>query len=218
MKICEIEFYSQIKSNKMKKKALLGVLILILSGSAVRAQFSKGDVLFSAGASFGNYGYFGSSTWIIGDYNYMFIPPVVAKLEIGIHDYLGVGAFGGLQFRKYTSKLNSAYHQYYSYISGGAIGSFHFTELLAENLDIGNLEELDMYLTTTMRLEFSTYESSYYYDPATKTYISYSKTDVSPRWGGGLGFRYFFTKNMAVFGEIGSCNLGYLTLGGTIKF
>lgn len=184
----------------------------------INAQFAKGDKLLSAGVSIGDYWYFGNTAWFIGDYKYSFFPPVVVKLEVGIHEYLGIGVFGGLQFRNYTSKLNSSYHQNYSYISGGALGSFHFTKLLAENFDIGNLDELDMYITTTARLEFSRYESSYYYNPSSKTYVTYSETDVNLRWGGGLGIRFFFTDNLAVFGELGSCNLGYLTLGGTIKF
>ncbi|MFH2141746.1 MAG: hypothetical protein ABIJ97_04945 [Bacteroidota bacterium] len=201
----------------MRKSIISFVMILMASISIVNAQFTKGNILISAGISFGDYWYFGNTVWVANTYNYLFIPPVVAKLEIGVHEYLGIGAFGGIQYRKYKNKINSSYYHNYSYISGGVMGSFHFTQLLSENLDLGNLEELDMYISTTVRLEFTQYQSSYYYDTATNTYITHTDNYIKPRFGAGLGLRYYFAKNLAIFAELGSCNLGYFTLGGTLK-
>ncbi len=200
----------------MKKIKYLLITVFILSSFFVSGQFNKGEVTLSAGASVLHYGYLGD-VWIFdNDYSFNLIPPVVFKAEVGIHEYLGIGAFLGFYTRTYKFKVNDRIKDHYNFYSAGGFGSFHFTQLLAENLDIGDLEELDMYISSTLRIEQRVYTRTYY-DGTFNQYFTTTETDTYPRFGFGFGLRYYFAENFAIFAEAGTNNLGYFTIGGTLR-
>jgi len=201
----------------MKQIKIL-LIIVLFTNSLVFSQFKKGELSLSAGASIFNYGYLNNVWGWNSDYKFNLIPPVVLKAEVGIHEYLGIGAFAGLMTRTYILKTNNNFKQSYNYYSLGGFGSFHFTQLLADNFDIGDLDMLDMYFSSSLRLEQRNYTSSYYYDNKTKQYIDYNSTDTNLKFGFGFGMRYYFAENLAIFAELGTQNLGYFTIGGTLRF
>lgn len=201
----------------MKKLKIL-IIVVLFSNTLLFSQFSKGEFTISAGTSLFNYGYF-NSIWVWGnDYKFSLIPPIVVKAEVGIHEYLGIGIFAGAISRSYVYKTNSNFKHKYNYYSLGGFGSFHFTKLLADNMDIDDLDELDMYVTSTLRIEQRNYSSTYYYDDKLNQFVSYDNSDTDLKWGFGFGMRYYFVENLALFAEAGTNNLGYFTLGGTIRF
>lgn len=190
----------------MKKQILLITAALLL-GISVQAQeiaYKKGDNIFNAGLGLGfyNYGYFGnrSSTF----------PALTANYEIGIHEYFGVGPYVGYKSWRYRYNNNNDSYGF-SLLSVGARGSFHYSTLLNEALDMGiNDDKLDLYVVLIAGLEFQTYSGDY------GTYFDDSSS-VRLRIGPSLGARYYISPTFGVFAEGGRGAFSWLTIGVSIK-
>jgi hypothetical protein len=185
------------------KKIIFTLAMAISFSSLVQAQaFKKGDVMLSPGFGLGLYG--------VG-YGVGFAVPVVFNADIGVHDYVSVGAYGAF----WTKKWNYGFNDNYRFTSShfGVRGSFHWWQLLDEkvNADLKG-DKLDIYLTVWMGYNLRTAK---WIDSGSGTNLGFGN-----RFQGGaqLGMRYFFHKNIGVFAEWGGTPSAYSNIGLSFKF
>lgn len=165
--------------------------------------YQKGDNILNVGLGLGfyNYGYFGARS--------SSFPALTANYEIGFHDYFGVGPYVG--YKSWNYGLGAGNDYGFSQLSVGVRGSFHYSSLLNEALDMGiDDEKLDLYIVLIVGLEFQRYTGDYglYFDDA---------NNVEPRFGPSLGARYYFSPNFGVFAEGGRGAFSWLTIGVSLK-
>ncbi|PTB93596.1 hypothetical protein C9994_12890, partial [Marivirga lumbricoides] len=175
----------------MKKHLYLTIAAILLAFN-IQAQengqlvYQKGDNILNAGFGIGyyNYGYFGSRS--------SSFPALTANYEIGFHKYFGVGPYVG--YKSWNYKYAGGSYGF-SLLSVGGRGSFHYSSLLNEALDMDiDDKKLDLYVVLIAGLEFQNYTGDYgaYFD---------NDTDVVFRLGPSLGARYYFNNNIGVFAE-----------------
>lgn len=189
------------------KKQLLLIFAAVLLGFTAQAQdgdrlvYQKGDNLFNAGFGMGYYGY----GYAFGARSTSF-PALTANYEQGIHEYFGLGAYAGYASWNYRSLgINGSS----SIFSVGLRGSFHYSSLINEALDLGiDDKKLDLYVTLIMGMTF--FNNTGFLDD---NRYNNSKFDFGPV----LGARYYFNKKFGVYAEGGRGALSYFTLGLTVK-
>lgn len=179
----------------------------MMIGITVQAQenekvvYQKGDHLFNAGFGLGYYGY----GYAFGSRSTSF-PALTVNYEHGIHEYFGVGPYAGYaswNYRSFGVEGGS------SIFSVGARGSFHYSSLVNEALDLGiNDKKLDLYVTLIIGMTFFN-NTGFLEDNR----YNNSKFDFGPV----LGARYYFGNKFGVYVEGGRGALSYLTLGVTVK-
>jgi hypothetical protein len=180
----------------MKKViTIIAVAFLVASYSNVKAQtFENGSMVANVGLGFGWYGY---------DYNGISSTPFInVSLEKGIKDIPSINSvlsIGGIAGYKHGSWSGYGYNGSYNDIIIAARGALHS--------DIFKVEKLDTYAGVTLGLRI--HNEDY-------PYTSYDNDFTNPLFGIYAGARYYFTNNLAGFGEIGA-GTGYLTLGLSLK-
>jgi hypothetical protein len=171
----------------------------------VQAQaFKRGDVMISPGIGLGTYG--------VG-YGVGFALPVVLNADFGVHKYISVGAYGGFWTRRWNYTSNDDYR--FTSIHVGGRASFHFWQLIADNVSAGLLrDKLDIYVTPWLGYNI---RSANWIDNNNGLGNS---LDFDSRLQGGvqLGVRYFFNENIGIFGEFGGTPTSFSNLGVTFKF
>ena len=189
---------------KLNKIALL-IAIILTSFSLVNAQaLKKGDVMISPGMGLGVYG--------VG-YGVGFTVPVVLNLDIGVHKYVSVGAYGGF----WTKKWNYGFSDKYRFTSShfGARASFHWWQLLDEkvNADLKS-NKLDIYVTPWLGYNI---RNAKWVD---NDGFSSSNVAWGNRFQGGaqIGVRYFVNDHIGFFGEWGGTPTAYANIGLTVNF
>ncbi len=189
----------------MKKltKFFVAVAVIVLLAAAqsnVKAQaFQNGDMVANLGAGFGWYSYgYGATSF----------PAISVSLEKGVKELdFGILSVGGIVgFKKASYAWSSQYDYSWTDIVAAARGAVH--------VDVLKIEKLDTYAGAALGLRFETYN---YYDYVNFNYKKVKKSTVHPLFAFYVGGRYFFTENLAGFGELGY-GLGYLTLGLSYKF
>lgn len=183
--------------------------LLVLSQSAAWSQLSsyeQGDKLLNAGFSLGyyGYGYFGSRSG--------FTLPLNASVEYGITDQISAGPYVGYARWSYRYNDGSGENKYsWTFVTVGARGSFHYTEILNEFLDSDiDEEKWDLYLSLFLGLEFRSYNDDLGLD--------YYSNDTVVRLGPNLGFRYYLRRNIGVYFEGGRGTFGWLNFGLAVRF
>jgi hypothetical protein len=189
------------------KKLLLIVAIAVSSIFIVNAQaFKNGDMVGNLGIGFGWYGY---------GYGATSLPAFSLSLEKGIKDIdkIGVLSVGGIVGWKHAS---------YSWATG--YDDFTWNDYIiaargAIHMDLLQNSKLDTYggIALGVRIQsYDTYDVVYngLYD---LNYKKVTKSETNGLFAIYVGGRYFFTDNLAGFGELGY-GLGYLTLGVSYKF
>ena len=184
------------------KKLLLLLFVAVFSLIQLSAQaFKSGDLVGNLGVGFGWYGY---------GYGATSLPAFSLSLEKGIKDIENVGplSIGGIVGFKHASYAwNSGYSDYgWNDIIIAVRGAIHY--------DLFKVNKLDTYGGVALGLRLQSY-SYYVYN----TSLQYEKAHTNYTHGLFalyLGGRYYFTDNLAAFGELGY-GLGYLTLGLSFK-
>lgn len=177
---------------------VLLTLCIGLTASTSNAQaFQAGDVLLSPGIGLGVYG--------VG-YGLGFAVPVVFNADVGVHDYVSVGAYAGFWTTGWTNYRWNSTHV-------GGRASFHFWPLLDENVDADlRSDKLDVYITGWLG-----------YNLRTARYTGPGSDPDLYSWGnrfqGGAqaGIRYFFNDFIGVFGEVGGTPTSFTNAGVTFK-
>ncbi|RUA28889.1 MAG: hypothetical protein DSY77_15640 [Bacteroidetes bacterium] len=180
------------------------LLIILLASCSIsfnsKAQvYQKGDNLFNPGIGLGYYGY-----GLVGNQTFS-LPALTANYEIGIHEYFGIGPYVGYKSWRY-SYLNSDYG--FNIIAFGARGSFHYSTLLKEELDVDiDDSKWDLYILANFGFEVFSYTGDTNFEGDVDFVF------LRP----ALGVRYYFSDNFAMYGEGGRGALSYLTLGISLK-
>ncbi len=184
------------------KNLILTITAVIISFTLSAQAFEKGDVMISPGIGLGVYG--------VG-YSVGFAVPVVLNFDIGVHDYVSVGAYGGFWTRKWNYAFNDDYRFTSSHF--GARASFHFWQLIDDKVSSDlKSDKLDIYVTPWLGYNLRT---SKYVGSGSATVFNYGN-----RFQGGaqVGVRYFVSKNIGFFGEWGGTPTAFANIGATFKF
>ncbi len=191
----------------MKKQAIVLAFILCMGlalchGGPASAQFLEGEVTpsFVAGDKVINVGIGLPSVWFRSYYRPS-IPPVSVSFEMGYMDdflvedlTLGVGAYGGIQSYSYKS----AFWDYRTTsLVGGLRGALHYPLI----------ENLDTYTGLMLGLRVNMRSGDY----------TGNRMNLGIASSFYVGGRYYFSDNLAVFGEVGS-GISYITGGLAMKF
>lgn len=125
---------------------------------------------------------------------------VIASADLGVHEYVSVGAFGAYQtWGLLGNNLN------YGRIGVGGKADFHLGKLLKDNNVSLDVEKIDPYLGAQAGLGIWT-----------GSFGSLYTNNIWPIIGGHAGVRYMMKPNMGFFGEVGY-DVMYLKAGLTIK-
>lgn len=185
------------------KKLLFTICISILLIGTSQGQdlaYQKGDHLLNAGFGLGYYNYG------LGLGRSFSLPAVEANLELGIHEYIGVGPYVGFVSWNYST---TGFDGDFSIFTLGARGSFHYSALLEELLDtdLGS-DELDLYVAFILGAEFESYTGDF-------EGINSDQTRVFI--GPVLGLRYYLSNSFGLYAEGGRGSFSLLKLGVTVK-
>lgn len=168
----------------MKKFIFTFVLFSLFFCNQGIAQFDKGSSALNIGLGVGGYAYdFGT-------------PSISASYEVGVFPIgdgfgvIGLGAFAGIKTFKFNSDIRS------TTFGIAPRGTFHFTVIPVENLDV--------YAALQLLLDFTTFSNGG------------GSADFDPYPNFIAGARYSFSDNLAVFAELGY-SLSYLTAGISLK-
>lgn len=178
----------------MKKFALAALVALFcLSFNSLHAQaYEKGSKVLNLGIGVG------------GWYSFGFISPgVSASFEVGMwptgsFGVIGIGGYAG--FRVATDN-SFAYDVVYTNIAFAPRGTYHFTIIPVENLDVYAAVQ------AIFSIEAINYKDDFITDANSVVFY--------PGVVGGV--RYYFSDRFGVFGEVGY-NLNYLTGGISLSF
>lgn len=175
----------------MKKIAFtffLACLCMLSFNTADAQAYAKGSKVLNVGLGVG------------GWYSFGFISPgVSASFEVGSFEpgsfgVIGIGGYTG--FRVARQDLIGDEDIIYTNFVVAPRGTYHFTKIPVEGLDVYAAAQI------ILAFESVNYEDDFFDD--------YNELDIYP--GVVAGVRYYFSNNIAVFGEVGY-NLNYLTAG-----
>lgn len=187
-------------------KKIVITCLSILGGLFLQAQsFQKGDIMLSPGFGLGVYG--------VG-YGVGFAVPVVLNFDIGVHDYVSVGAYGGFWTRKWNYAFNENYR--FSSTHVGARATFHFWQLIDDMVEGTDLrsDKFDVYFTPWLGYNL---RSARWQDGGG---VQTGNFGWGNRFQGGaqLGARYYLNDHIGFFGEWGGTPTAYSNFGMTFKF
>ncbi len=166
-------------------------LMMILPNQSQAQTFAVGDKVFNLGLGFGGRASdlgFGS----IG---------INGSLEVGmweVSDFgvIGVGGYTGFRSGKYGFGND---YKFSSFVIAPR-GTFHFTSINVENLDVYAAVQID-FAFTTLKVSGTSDDTSTNVDPALIA-----------------AARYYLAENLGVFAELGINGQSILTLGGSLRF
>jgi hypothetical protein len=172
--------------------ALMLVLLCSMAFSA-GSMYNKGEKVGFLGIGLGGLG---------GFYGSADLPVIMVGLDYGVHKDVSIGGAVG-----YTSSSNEFLggKWKYTYITIAARGSYHFP-LDVENVDVYGGVDLGYNIV-----------SSKFDGPAVTGFGNVSASGSYLLWGIHAGGRYYFTRNIAAFGELGY-GFGIFNVGIAVKF
>ena len=133
-------------------------------------------------------------------------PGVLISFEKGVHKWIGVGAYTGYQYNFGAVGWFGLYNNNFDAhsIPVGATGAFHFYQMIGDltGKDIKQ-DKLDVAIKHSFGAR-----------------LDIAGTTLYPRFdfGASVMARYFFTKNLGVYAEVGYPAMGNVVLGGAFKF
>ena len=173
--------------------ALLATLsVWITMPNLTNAQtFAVGDKVFNLGLGFGGR----TSDLGFGSIG------VSGSLEVGMWEtgdfgVIGVGGYAGFRSGKYGFGNSVKYNSFVV----APRGTFHFTVIDVENLDVYAALQIDIAFNSVKIEGFS----------------DDTGTDIEPALIAAA--RYYLAENLGVFAELGVNGLSVLTLGGSLRF
>ncbi len=187
----------------MRTNGLILCFFIVLISFPFTGTYARGsdfsDVqIVNAGFSLNyNYGYIGSRS--------INIPPFLAYLEIGVHEFVTAGPFAAYSRWNYPARTRS-------FMSLGIRGSFHLSPLINDLTD-GSIDErqIDIYASMISGIELRHYGASD--TERASDYIDNTRFFLGPV----AGVRYYFTDELGVFSEIGRGALGAVTVGMSLR-
>lgn len=177
--------------------------LLIVSVFSVQGQaFQKSDKLISPGIGLGLRSNSGIGPTI----------PLVINADIGILDFLSVGAYAGYWTREWNYMFAQTYRLNSTHL--GLRASFHFWNLLEDAFELDlKSGELDVYVSIwsgynarSKKIVSQKFEPDNFY-----TFRDRYQSGIS------MGVRYFPKDKFGIFAEFGGTPTSYSTIGVTLK-
>lgn len=182
----------------MKKTILLFSFVLMLLLFAADRSYGQ--------ATFNNTGIFSAGIHFVFEPDEEFshdqkIPPLMMAYEAGISEYFTLG--GVIAYSLWEYENNNI-----SYINLGTKGSYHLTPLINDLFKSSlNESKLDLYATASLVMEMKQH------DTIGETEATIFLDDVSINFGIAGGVRYYFSRDTAIFTEVGKGVMGLVCLG-----
>ncbi len=172
----------------------IGLYIFPSQSAMAQGSNFRNARIFNAGFSLNyTYSYLGSRS--------LNVPPMVAFLEVGIHQYITAGPYAAYSKWTYPERTRS-------FLGLGARGSFHLTPFINDLIDGGiNEKDIDFYASMISGFEFRQYGGSP--DHSVSGFFDNIGLFIGPV----AGVRYYFSDDLAVFSELGRGALGSVTVG-----
>ncbi len=175
----------------MKKLLLVLSVILFFGHQEMNAQaFSAKDFNIDLG-------------YVIGSHHGAFYSPgVMLSAEKGVHKWIGVGAYAGIQYNLPTYLIFISVGEEHLSVPVGASGSFHFYQMISDLVgkEMGS-DKLDLSIKHALGVRFD-FESS-----------------LRPRfdWGTSVRARYYLKDKLGLYLEVGNPAMGNVVFGLTVK-
>lgn len=172
----------------MKKILISLITIICFSIAETNAQaFTAKNFNLDIGASFGY------RIWGGGNVG------VLLSAEKGVHKWIGVGAYTGIQYNFGGFLYGSKYVS----VPVGATGSFHFYQMISDLVgkEIGS-DKLDIAIKHSLGVRVS---------------IA-NPVGVNFDWGTSLLARYYFSEAIGIYAEVGYPVQGNAIVGLAVKF
>ena len=184
------------------------VIISTLSFTA-HAQFSVEGFLVSPRLSFADYSNQGN--W--DNYSVSKTPPLALQIEKYYNTYLSFGSYFGFKGESYKNDTtNNSYYKERTF-SLATLGTFHYSDWLQRVFrDRIRFEDLDLYVSLSMRLDLEWTKANNLIKEEEVPRNS-TNTELLFRVGPVAGIRYYISENFAMVGEVGTGNLGIVTMG-----
>lgn len=183
----------------MKKVVITLFAAFMALSTFAQELFTTDDMVINLGAGFGWYGY---------GYGTTSLPALSVSLEKGIKELdfgtLGVGGIVGYKRASYNW-LSEYDWSWTDFVIAGR-GSIH--------ADIFSVDKLDTYGGVALGIRAETWK--YYTYDMNLNVVDVKESTIHPLFALYIGGRYYFTENIAAFGELGY-GLGYLTVGASFK-
>lgn len=196
-----------------------GELPVRLNNAGSGKCFDENTKIINIGVGFGgskyykfktSYGYYSRRTPAISMTYEQAYPK---KLGIG---YLGVGAYLGFQHASYG--YDDLYYQGNRYYYEHRWNYFMVAARAAYHFDVLNSEKAEVYVGAIVGMRFQTYTyTSNHPDPYYNKYYRESGGSIFPTGSLFAGARWYFSKNVGLFGEVGY-GISFVTGGFSIKF
>lgn len=185
-------------------------IALILIPFVLSAQNKKDRFVISPRLSFADFS--NRDQW--GGYSINKIPPIALQAERYINEYFTYGVLLGFYRDKYTNDtLSSNFHRDFN-IGFGGLASFHYGKWL-EHITHNKVRfnDFDLYLTLGLNwvVTNSTIRENYHLQNDMPEKLD--ETTVDFNFGPIAGVRYYITDAFAMNLEIGTGNLGLVTMG-----
>jgi len=214
----------------MKKVSLLFIVLFLLaikdraqtnknrSGSSNEKCFNENSKIVNIGV-----GYFGGRHYRYthsGVYQFRQTPAISISYEQALPQkigpgYIGVGAYFAYQKASYQVNYFNSYNNEYYYKHNWTYT--HFALRAAYHLDDLVIDKGEVYFGTSIGVRASKYRYETNNLGVDANNYQLNEASVRPSLSVFGGGRYYFTENLAVFGEIGY-GMTWLTVGLSVKF
>ncbi|MCW3104073.1 MAG: hypothetical protein JWO09_2513 [Bacteroidetes bacterium] len=180
--------------------------------------FDENSKVLNLGVGFASASYYRSYRG--KGYNYRSSPAFSLSYEQALKNklgpgFLGIGAYLGYQSS--TARYNNSYYNGGLYYYEHKWKSYTVAARAAYHLDFLNSERAEIYAGVTVGVNIRTYRYETNSPDPNSAYYSLSNGAVAPAYSAFLGARWYFTQNIGLFGELGSSNISWGTLGFSFK-
>jgi hypothetical protein len=176
----------------MKRFLFLAVVLMATASMSFgQIAYKQGDQVITGGLGLGS---------VAGAYGDVTIPPISASYEMGYNENISIGGLVGISGSEQAYNLGffGSWKYKYTYIIIGARGAYHYDLMKNEKIDTygGIMIGYNIVSASTEGTALGTYSVG-------GSYLAY---------GGYAGIRYYFSPNLAAYGEIGY-GLGIINVG-----
>lgn len=195
-------------SNKWIKPLFIGILTaLCVNGYA---QINLEGFLISPKLSFADYSNQGD--W--DNYSVSKTPPLAIQVEKYYNSYLSYGSYFGFKGESFKNDtIDNTYYKERTF-SLATLGTFYYSDWLQRVFrDRIRFNNLDLYFSVSMRLDLEWNKANNLIKEDNENPVNYSDTELLFKIGPIAGVRYYISDKFAMLGEVGSGNLGIVSMG-----
>ena len=205
MKLFTVLAIVMFTSNTFASELGLKVANLNLYAPAAKSKKSsgsgegieKGTMQLDVSFNLGSHGAIAGRGGFVRGIGVGFVPGATINFDYAVHPYASVGAYVGFGGRYKTAAIGV-----------GVRGVFHIYQLIADKANTKvSPGDLDFYFPLHVGALIAVTSKS-----------NGGGTYAGASFGGGLGVRYYFTKNVGIMGEVGWLEMAVCKVGAAFKF